>query len=219
MLPSFLGIVAQGGGGPPPPPVGVLISAQTLNVSYLTTTPAESFTFSGAATYLTNGASVTSFSYQLDPTTAFALDLTGLTAMTYAGVAENPSMITPPNFTGCTALTTIEVVGNDAMTTASDLSNLTNLTYANFNNNLLMATAPNFTGCTALAAAYVSGCSISDSNLLTMCGQIYASAPAGGTLSMEGGFNGSFDGQSLPTEITDLQGNGWTVTFNDNNPP
>ena len=172
MLPSFLGIVAQGGGGPPPP-AGVLISGQTLDVTYLTTTPAETFNFGGGSTYLTNGESVTSFDYLNDPTTVFSLDLTGLTALTTANVSSNVNMTTAPDFTGCTALT----------------------------------------------LAYVNGCAVSDTNLLAMCVQIYDDAPANGTLAMEGGSNGSFDGQALPGQITNLQGNGWTVTFNDNNPP
>ena len=263
MLPSFLGIVAQGGGAPPPP-LGVLISGQTLDVTYLTTTPAETFNFGGNSTYLTNGEFVTVFSYANDSTTAFGLDLTGLTALTTAtvyanaamtsapdftgltalttadvyanaamttppdftdctalanaGVYDNPAMTTAPDFTGLTALTTALVSGNASMTSAPDFTGCTALITANVYDNASMTSAPDFTGCTALATADVSSCAISDINLLAMCVQIYDDAPANGTLAMEGGTNGSFDGQSLPSEITDLQANGWTVTFNDNNP-
>ena len=241
MLPSFLGIVAQGGGGPPPP-AGVLISGQTLDVTYLTTTPAETFNFGGGSTYLTNGESVTSFDYLNDPTTVFSLDLTGLTALTTANVvsnaamtsapdfsgltaltdanvSSNAAMTSAPDFTGCTALTTANAYGNALMTTAPDFSGLTALTTANVSSNATMTSAPDFTGCTALTLAYVNDCDVSDTNLLAMCVQIYDDAPANGTLAMEGGSNGSFDGQALPGQITNLQGNGWTVTFNDNNPP
>lgn len=197
MLPSFLGIVAQAGGGPPPPPVGVFVSAQTLNVTYLTTTPAETFTFSAGATYLTDGESVTDFNYVSDPTTAFGLDFTGLTALTTATVSANPAMTTAPDFTGCTALAAAYVHSNASMTTA-----------------------PDFTGCTALGLVNVTSCAVSDSNLLAMCTQISSVALANaGEVFMEGGTNGSFDGQSLPSQITDLQTAGWAVTFNDNNPP
>lgn len=149
MLPSFLGIVAQGGGAPPPPPVGVLISGQTLNVTYLATTPAETFNFGGGSTYLTDGEFVTDFTYASDPTTAFGLDLTGMTDLTAATVYGNASMTSAPDFSGLTALTTAYVNNNAAMTSAPDFSGLTDLTAAYVYGNASMTSAPDFTGCTS----------------------------------------------------------------------
>lgn len=180
------------GGGTPPPSGEVLISAQTLDVTYLSTTPAESFNFTGGSTYLTDGASVTSFSYISDTSTSFSLDLTGLTSLVSANVYYNDAMGTAPNFSGLTSLTSVNASANAGMTVA-----------------------PNLTGCTSLTTVYVNGCSLGDSTLLTMCSQIYNSAGGNnGTLVMNGDFNHSFDSTNIPTEITDLENAGWTVTYN-----
>jgi Leucine-rich repeat (LRR) protein len=170
-------------------------------------------------------------------------DFTVVTSLTNVTLSNNVAMTTAPDFTSCTSLASVEIVGNDAMTTAPDFTGLTALETAqiydnsvmtsapdftgctalvsvNVSNNVAMASAPDFTDCSALSNVTVADCAITDTNLLTMCAQIYyAGASPGGTLDMQGGTNGSFDGQNLPTEITDLQGAGWTVNFNDNNPP
>ena len=181
-----------GGGGTPPPSGDVLISSQTLDGTYLSTTPSESFTFSGGSTYLTDGASVTAFSYISDTSGSFSLNLTGLTSLVSA-----------------------DVYYNDAMTTAPNCSGLTSLTSVNFSANPSMTVAPNLTGCTALTTVYANSCSLGDSTLLAMCSQILSAAGGnGGTLIMNGDYNYSFDSSSIPTEITDLVNAGWTVTYN-----
>jgi Leucine-rich repeat (LRR) protein len=147
-----------------------------------------------------------------------APDFTGCTALTAAYVSNNAALTSPPNFTGLTALTTAYVNSN-ALTSAPGFTGLTALTTAYANGNPAMTSAPNFTDCTALTVVNVNDCAITDTNLLTMCAQIYDAGATGGTLDMQGGTNGSFDGQNLPPEIADLQGAGWTVNFNDNNPP
>jgi hypothetical protein len=190
MLPSFLGIVAQGGGGPPPPPVGVLISGQTLDVTYLATTPAETFTFSGGSTYLTNGESVTSFSYSGDPTTAFSLDLTGLTALTSATVSSNAAMTSSPSVSGLAALIT-----------------------ADFSSNATMYALTTFSGCSSINNVRVDGCNINEFDLTQLCTQLLA-APSNGYLQMQGGTNFAFDSANIPYEIVLLQADGWAVTYN-----
>ena len=127
-------------------------------------------------------------------------------------------MTTAPDFSGLTALDTAQIYYNSVMTSAPDFTGCTALVSVNVSNNVAMASAPDFTDCSALSNVTVAECDISDTNLLTMCAQIYAAGAVSGTLAMEGGTNGSFDGQNLPTEITDLQGAGWSVSFNDNNP-
>lgn len=179
---------------------------------------------------------------QNNPAMTTPPDFTDCTALLTADVSFNDAMTSPPDFTVVASLNVATVSNNGDMTTAPDFTGLTSLTSATVSNNAAMTTAPDFTGCIALTDVTVTGnaamtaapnltdcssayiisvidCAITDTNLLTMCSQIYAAGYAGGNLYMEGGTNGSFDGQSLPTEITDLQGNGWTVTFNDNNPP
>jgi hypothetical protein len=148
-----------------------------------------------------------------------APDFTDCTALVSAIVDNNPAMTSAPDFTGCTALVVASVAVNAAMTSAPDFTGCTALGQASVNYNAAMTSAPDFTGCTALTIVGVNNCAITDTNLLTMCAQIYDAGATGGTLDMQGGTNGSFDGQNLPTEITDLQGAGWTVNFNDNNPP
>ena len=146
-------------------------------------------------------------------------DFSALASLDNATVSNNGDMTTAPDFTGLTSLTLVYVQNNAAMTTAPDFTGCTSLAEVTVTGNAAMTAAPDFTDCSALTLVSVIDCAITDTNLLTMCSQIYTAGAASGSLAMEGGTNGSFDGQSLPTEITDLQGNGWTVTFNDNNPP
>jgi hypothetical protein len=189
---SFVFGEVPSGGGTPPPSGEVLISSQTLDGTYLSTTPSESFTFSGGSTYLTDGANVSYFSYISDTSGLFSLNLTGLTSLVSA-----------------------DVYFNNAMTTAPNCSGLTSLTSVNFSQNPSMTVAPNLTGCTALTTVYVNSCSLGDSTLLTMCSQILSAAGGNsGTLIMNGDYNYSFDSSSIPTEITDLVNAGWTVTYN-----
>lgn len=189
---SFVFGEVPSGGGTPPPSGDVLISSQTLDGTYLSTTPSESFTFSGGSTYLTDGASVTAFSYITDIYGAFSLDLTGLTSLVSANVYYN-----------------------DLMTAAPNCSGLTSLTSVNFSSNPSMSVAPNLTGCTALNLVYVNNCQLNDTALITMCSQILSAAGGNeGNLIMNGDYNYSFDNNNIPTEITDLVNAGWTVTYN-----
>jgi len=189
----------------------------------------------------TDCTSLNSVNISYQTSMATTPDFTGVTSLTNVTLSNNDAMTTAPDFTSCTSLYSVEIVANTAMTTAPDFSGLTALDTAqiyynsvmtsapdftgctalvsvNVSNNVAMASAPDFTDCSALSNVTVAECDISDTNLLTMCAQIYAAGAVSGTLAMEGGTNGSFDGQNLPTEITDLQGAGWSVSFNDNNP-
>jgi hypothetical protein len=185
-----------------------LSSATFNNNAAMTTAPDISGT-SLSYVYVTNCGALTS-----------PPDFTGLTGLQLVQIAGNDAMTTAPDFTGLTALETAQIYDNSVMTSAPDFTGCTALVSVNVSNNVAMASAPDFTDCSALSNVTVADCAITDTNLLTMCAQIYyAGASPGGTLDMQGGTNGSFDGQNLPTEITDLQGAGWTVNFNDNNPP
>jgi hypothetical protein len=233
--------VVSGGGASLP---AVQIAASAINPEKLTFAPSPhciALTYPSHTDVL-NGLYTTSLAYSYDASGTPSLILSGLTALTSAtvdgndaltsapvftgctalisaNINTNTSMTSAPDFTGCTALTTAYVRYNDSMTSAPDFTGCTALTTAYVDDNPAMTSAPDFTGCTALTTALVNDCAITYTNLLTMCAQIYDAGATGGTLDMQGGTNGSFDGQALPTEITDLQGAGWSVNFNDNNPP
>ena len=208
----------------------------------LTTAVVSNNDLMATAPDFTDLANLSNVTVQNNPSMTAAPDFTGCVGLTSVNVSSNVAMTAAPDFTSCTALITVFVVSNDAMTSAPDFAGLTYLdtaqvyynpvmtsapdfsgctalTSVNVSNNSTMSSAPDFTDCTSLNNVTVAECAISDTNLLTMCAQIYDGGAQYGTLSMEGGTNGSFDGQNLPTEITDLQGIGWSVTFNDNNPP
>lgn len=234
--------VVTGGGGSSLPVVQIAASA--INPANITLAPSPAcipLTYPSHTDVL-NGLYATSLNYGYESTGNHLLILSGLTSLTNAVVSNNDfmttapdftglasledaqvsnnfDMTTAPDFTGCVGLTVANVNNNPAMTSAPDFSGCTVLTSVNVSNNAAMTSAPDFTDCTSLSNVNVAECAISDTNLLTMCSQIYTDGAPNGTLVMEGGTNGSFDGQNLPTEITDLQGNGWSVIFNDNNPP
>jgi hypothetical protein len=233
--------VVTGGGGSLP---AVQIAASAINPEKLTFVPSPqciALTYPSHTDVL-NGLYTQTLTYNYDASGTPSLILSGLTAMNGATVHDNaamtsapdftdctalvsaivdnnPAMTSAPDFTDCTALVVASVAANAAMTSAPDFTGCTALGQASVNYNPAMTSAPDFTGCTALTIVGVNNCAITDTNLLTMCAQIYDAGATGGTLDMQGGTNGSFDGQNLPTEITDLQGAGWTVNFNDNNPP
>jgi hypothetical protein len=233
--------VVTGGGASLP---AVQIAASAINPEKLTFVPSPqciALTYPSHTDVL-NGLYMQTLTYSYDASGTPSLILSGLTAMNGATVNDNaamtsapdftdctalvsaivdnnPAMTSAPDFTGCTALVVASVAVNAAMTSAPDFTGCTALGQASVNYNAAMTSAPDFTGCTALTIVGVNNCAITDTNLLTMCAQIYDAGATGGTLEMQGGTNGSFDGQDLPTEITDLQGAGWTVNFNDNNPP
>lgn len=144
-----------------------------------------------------------------------------ITGLTYATINDNDSMATAPSFSGCTGLITVNLNYNASMTTAPNYTGCSSLQYAYSFSNPSMTAAPVFTGCVSLTGIDVSGCAISSSNLLAMCAALEAIFPSNGsgkTLNMDGGTNGDFDGQNLPSQIQDLINSGWSVVFNDNNP-
>lgn len=167
-------------------------------------------------------------------------NFTNCTSLVNVNVSENDAMVSPPNFTGCSSLTTVTMDSNGAMTTAPNFTGCTSLvsvsitwgpmaTSPSFNGFTSLTTltlsgttstqAPNLTGCASISSVNLSQCFITSSNLLAMCVQIYNSGSINGYLNMIGDFMPYFDGQALPYQITDLQSAGWTVEFNDSNPP
>ena len=201
--------------------------------------------FYPARTDILNGGHMQTFTYSDDtegnPTFTFS---SGFNYLTSVNIAQNELMTAPPAVTSL-GLAYINVSSNASMTAAPSLLNMTSLEYANIYNNTAMVTAPNFSGCSSLHTANVydnsamtdapnftgctqvttinvNNCYIDSATLLTMCGQIHAAGSIGGTLTMTGDNMGYFDGQDLPTsavEIQNLIDNGWTVYFNDSNPP
>jgi hypothetical protein len=167
-------------------------------------------------------------------------NFTNCTSLVTVYVSENDAMVSPPNFTGCSSLTTVTMDSNGAMTTAPNFTGCTSLTSVtiiwgpmatspNFNGFTSLTTlmlsgttstqAPNLTGCASINSVNLSQCYVTSSNLLAMCVQIYNSGAINGYLNITGDFMPFYDGQDLPYQITDLQGAGWTVEFNDSNPP
>jgi hypothetical protein len=167
-------------------------------------------------------------------------NFTNCSSLVTVNVENNDAMISPPNFTGCENLTTVYIDSNNAMTTAPNFTGCTSLTSVNITSspmatspnftglntlNILvisftpMTQAPNLTGCASINSVNLSWNSITSSNLLAMCVQIYDSGAINGYLNIIGDNMPFYDGFDLPTQITDLQGAGWTVEFNDSNPP
>lgn len=167
-------------------------------------------------------------------------NFTNCSSLVTVNVENNDAMISPPNFTGCGNLTTVYMESNGAMTTAPNFTGCTSLTsvtiswgpmatspnftgFTNLTTLVLSGTtstqAPNLTGCASINSVNLSQCYVTSSNLLAMCVQIYNSGAINGNLNITGDYMPFYDGQDLPYQITDLQGAGWTVEFNDSNPP
>jgi hypothetical protein len=207
-----------------------LIAVSIIGNTLMTTTP--------VVTALPNLSSVNISGNEL---MEYAPTFANMSNLGTVNVNQNYGMITAPNFTNCSSLTTANVYENSVMTGTPALAGFTSLVNVNVSFNPAMVSAPSFSGCTSLSSVYLNNnssmtsapdftdcfsvtyigleeCFIDSTDLLAMCAQVYAAGATGGTLNMYGANMGSFDGQSLPTEITDLQGAGWTVNFNDNNP-
>jgi hypothetical protein len=167
-------------------------------------------------------------------------NFTNCLSLVSVNVNNNDAMISPPNFTGCENLTTVYMDSNGAMTTAPNFTGCTSLTSVtiswgpmatspNFTGLNTLTTlvlsgtastqAPNLTGCASINSVNLSQCFITSSNLLAMCVQIYNSGAINGYLNITGDYMPFYDGFDLPYQITNLQEVGWTVEFNDSNPP
>jgi len=237
MLPSFLGIVAQGGDAPPPP-AGVLVSNQALDLTKFLLFPGTCTAFvSAGKTYVTDGTLVTQLTYSNDTTNDFTFDATGLTSLESLNLQFNSSMSNPPIITGLTTLTNIYVAECPYLTSYPNIGGMTSLTYANFINcpsangtlnangcsslthllmsgNTSLTYYPDVTGCSSLANIDITGAAIADLQSYFFPLILSDCAVSGNTLLCAGGSNEIFNINDLPYVVTNLQGRFPTMTFN-----
>jgi hypothetical protein len=160
---------ATGGGLP-----SLQVTATTIDPSKLELIPSYCIPLLYAThTDVLNGSYLTSFNYQNDTSTnpAFVFsgfsslyevtiynntsmlsgpDFTGCSMLHSAYVNQNTSMTSAPVFSGCNSLYEAQVYLNYSMVSAPDFSGLTSLTNAIIQNNTSMTSAPSFSGCSSL---------------------------------------------------------------------
>jgi hypothetical protein len=203
----------------------VLTSATVVGNSSMTSAPS----FSG----FTN---LTSVSVDTNATMTSSPDFSGCSALTSGSCSDNPAMTAGPSFSYCSALSSFYCNDNTLMSTPPDLTGCTNLsgpqlfnnpamtsppslsqaygtlTSVSLFNNTSMTSAPSVSGCTALSYVSLNNCAIS--NCDSILNELYSNGTYGGFIDISGGTNQSYDSTSLPSSITNLQSNGWGISYN-----
>jgi hypothetical protein len=147
-----------------------------------------------------------------------APSLNSQASLTSASIYNNSLMTGTPDFYGCTTLATVALINNVLMAGAPDFSAAAGSPISSFNSQgcTSMGSAPIFSSLSQIYSVDVSNCAIADCDSLGMFMASNASSFStyNGFLNVSGGTNQSFDSMNLPSWISALQGNGWTVIYN-----